>query len=423
MIVVNLFGAPGAGKSTGAAYIFSRLKMAGVNCELVSEFAKDKVWEDNKTALNNQVKILGEQYYRITRCEDKVDVIVTDSPLINSYYYNKDERLGDSFKNLVFELFNSYENLNFFINRTKPYVESGRLQTEKESNKAGLDIKDILNDFKINFEEYDGDIVEYNKIANYVLEIMKDRNLISQEIADLDPFKNIENCPFVKSECNIDETEQHSTKTIDNEPVSECHQLNDETTNESVTEDVQNNIDVTEPSVDTPKIDENSNNDVVANEELPEDLIYLYTDGACSGNPGLGGYGAILVLGKHEKELSGNEEDTTNNRMELTAVIEGLKALKKPSNVMIVADSKYITDTITLKRVNSWKENGWKLSNKKPAQNVDLWEQYLELAEKHNIFCRWVKAHTADNVSNEQLSRDVEYNKRCDALAVAGYNS
>lgn len=395
MIIVNLFGGPGAGKSTGASYIFSRLKMAGVNCELVSEFAKDMVWEENQTALNNQVKILGEQYFRLTRCEGKVDVIVTDSPLINSYYYNKDSRLGESFKNLTFELFNSYENLNYFINRVKPYVQAGRLQNEEGSDKASEDIKNLLKSLNIDFKEYNGDIVEYNKIANDILEIMKNKNLISKEIAELDPFKNIENCPFVNPK---------QTEAVEN--VQEIDVVPEETISpEENTED--------DSSKDTTEVENNV--------ELPEDLIYLYTDGACSGNPGPGGYGAILVLGEHEKEISGGEKDTTNNRMELMAVIEGLKAIKKPSNIMIVADSKYITDTIARKRVNSWKENGWKLSNKKPAQNVDLWEQYLELAEKHNIFCRWIKGHTADNITEEQLSKDVTYNKRCDQIATSQY--
>ena len=113
MLVVNLFGAPGSGKSTGAAYIFSQLKIAGVNAELVTEFAKDKVWENNEEVFKNQAYIFGEQSFKMSRCRDKVDVIVTDSPLLLSALYNSDEILGEEFNNVVYRVFNSYENMNF----------------------------------------------------------------------------------------------------------------------------------------------------------------------------------------------------------------------------------------------------------------------------------------------------------------------
>ena len=133
MIVVNLCGAPGAGKSTGAAYIFSQLKMKGINCELITEFAKDKVWEGSRAAFENQLYLFANQYFRMTRCENKVDVIITDSPLLLNLIYNTDkERLGDDFNNLVINLFNSYNNLNYFINRVEPYNPDGRLHTEEE---------------------------------------------------------------------------------------------------------------------------------------------------------------------------------------------------------------------------------------------------------------------------------------------------
>lgn len=140
--------------------------------------------------------------------------------------------------------------------------------------------------------------------------------------------------------------------------------------------------------------------------------VEIYTDGACSGNPGKGGWGAVLVYGEKEKELSGAEKDTTNNRMELTAVIEALGALKQPCNVVLTTDSKYVCDAINKGWVYSWKKNGWKKSDKKPALNVDLWEKLLPLLEKHNVEFVWVKGHNGH-----------PYNERCDTLAVSEYKN
>ncbi len=138
--------------------------------------------------------------------------------------------------------------------------------------------------------------------------------------------------------------------------------------------------------------------------------VTLYTDGACSGNPGPGGWGAILEYNGVEKELSGGEESTTNNRMELTAVIRGLQALREPCTVELYSDSKYVTDALEKGWAVSWRRNGWRKADKKPALNPDLWEQLLELAERHTLHCHWVKGH-ADNPKNN----------RCDELAVAQY--
>lgn len=140
--------------------------------------------------------------------------------------------------------------------------------------------------------------------------------------------------------------------------------------------------------------------------------VEIYTDGACSGNPGKGGWGAVLVYGEKEKELSGAEKDTTNNRMELTAVIEALDALNQPCNVVLTTDSKYVCDAINKGWVYSWKKNGWKKSDKKPALNVDLWEKLLPLLEKHNVEFVWVKGHNGH-----------PYNERCDTLAVSEYKN
>lgn len=139
-----------------------------------------------------------------------------------------------------------------------------------------------------------------------------------------------------------------------------------------------------------------------------QDRVKLFTDGACSGNPGPGGYGAILQFGKLEKEISGGEKNTTNNRMELTAVIEGLRSLKRPCNVTVYSDSKYIIDAIQKKWVYQWKAKGWKRGQGKPALNPDLWEQLLELLELHSVTFHWVKGHNGH-----------PENERCDQLAVA----
>lgn len=137
-------------------------------------------------------------------------------------------------------------------------------------------------------------------------------------------------------------------------------------------------------------------------------IVTLYTDGACSGNPGPGGWGAILEYMGHEKEMSGGEENTTNNRMELTGVIEGLKALKEPCIVELYSDSKYVIDGLSKGWAASWQKNGWRKADKKPALNPDLWQILLELTAMHEMRYHWVKGH-AENPKNN----------RCDELAVA----
>lgn len=168
-IVVNLFGAPGVGKSTAAAYIFSQLKMQGVNCELVTEFAKDKTWEHNTGALSNQAYVFGKQCYRMSRCAEQVDVIVTDSPLLLSIIYNHDPVLGDDFNKTVLNVFNSYNNVNYLLNRVKPYNPAGRNQTEEESNVIGAQIKQMLIDNAVGFKEKTGEVNSYMNIVVDVL--------------------------------------------------------------------------------------------------------------------------------------------------------------------------------------------------------------------------------------------------------------
>ena len=136
--------------------------------------------------------------------------------------------------------------------------------------------------------------------------------------------------------------------------------------------------------------------------------VTIYTDGACSGNPGPGGYACILVCKGKEKIITGGDKATTNNRMELTAVITGLRALKRKCDITVCSDSKYVIDSLTLGWARSWREKGWKKSDRSPALNPDLWEKLLELDEKYSPKYVWVHGHAGH-----------EYNERCDALAVA----
>tara|TARA_A100001037_G_C15084229_1_gene605828 strand:+ start:649 stop:1092 length:444 start_codon:yes stop_codon:yes gene_type:complete len=135
--------------------------------------------------------------------------------------------------------------------------------------------------------------------------------------------------------------------------------------------------------------------------------VEIYTDGACSGNPGPGGWGALLRTGEHEKELSGGEHDTTNNRMELMAAIVSLEQLKGPSRVDLHTDSTYVRDGIT-KWIHNWERNGWKTAAKKPVKNVDLWKQLQDAMARHDISWHWVKGHAGhpDNERADELARN-----------------
>lgn len=134
--------------------------------------------------------------------------------------------------------------------------------------------------------------------------------------------------------------------------------------------------------------------------------VTIYSDGACSGNPGPGGYGVVLIFNQHRKELSKGYRYTTNNRMELMAVIAALKSLKEPSRVTIHSDSKYIVDAINKGWARRWRSKGWKRNNKKWAENVDLWEKLLRLIEEHDVRFNWVKGHQGlrENERSDQLA-------------------
>lgn len=134
--------------------------------------------------------------------------------------------------------------------------------------------------------------------------------------------------------------------------------------------------------------------------------VDIYTDGACRGNPGKGGWGAILVYEKREKELFGGEKETTNNRMELSAVISALSALKEPCEVTLTTDSQYVVNAIEKGWLDSWQQKGWRKSDKSPVLNVDLWKELVSLLQKHKVGFVWVRGHNGH-----------PYNERCDKLA------
>ena len=135
--------------------------------------------------------------------------------------------------------------------------------------------------------------------------------------------------------------------------------------------------------------------------------VTLYTDGACDPNPGIGGWAAILLFGTQEKEITGGAMESTNNRMEMTAVIEGLRQLKEPCDLTLVTDSEYVKNAFTKNWLVNWQKRGWKTADKKPVKNQDLWQVMLELAKPHTITWKWVRGHDVDPLNN-----------RCDELAV-----
>lgn len=184
-IVVNLYGGPGCGKSTGAAYIFSKLKMMGIDTEYVSEFAKDKTWENNSEVFNNQLYISGKQSFKLSRCVGKVDVIVTDSPLLLGIIYNNIQRedyvngLGDYINGLneaLLSIYAKYDNINIVLKRTKPYNSNGRSQTEEESKTIDAVIRGMLSDNKISYIEENGDEDGYNRIVSVIANKLKEKS-------------------------------------------------------------------------------------------------------------------------------------------------------------------------------------------------------------------------------------------------------
>ena len=174
MILVNLYGGPGSGKSTMAASIFSELKWKGINCELVTEYAKDKVWEGSLNILDNQLYVLAKQYHKLFRLKNKVEVIITDSPLLFSLFYG--ESMSNNFKNLVFDLYQEFHNIDIFLNRQKPYNPSGRLQTEDVAKSIDISIKQILKNKGISYFSIDGEKSEVKTIVQ-IIEFARKRQL------------------------------------------------------------------------------------------------------------------------------------------------------------------------------------------------------------------------------------------------------
>lgn len=178
-IIVNLFGGPGTGKSTGAAYIFSMLKMLGYNVELVTEAAKDLTWEESFKNLNDQIYVFGKQEHRIFRCADKVDIIITDSPLFLSTIYCTDSTIKEYLDKLVIKTVDKYYNYNVLLNRVKPYSAVGRNQTEEESDELTMSIKKSLDSYRMCYVNYDANKEGYDLI---VKDIIKMFNIIKEEV-------------------------------------------------------------------------------------------------------------------------------------------------------------------------------------------------------------------------------------------------
>jgi hypothetical protein len=167
-MLINLYAGPGSGKSTTAAGVFALLKLHGINAELITEFAKDLTWEDRKKTMDNQMYIWAKQYHRIWRVKDQVDVIVTDSPLLLSLIYG--EGMTESFKDVVFDSFKEFENINYYIKRVKPYNSIGRCQTENESKELDDKIMKLLHKYKLKYKTVDGDRNGINNITRDILE-------------------------------------------------------------------------------------------------------------------------------------------------------------------------------------------------------------------------------------------------------------
>lgn len=169
-LIISFFGGPGSGKSTQAAGLFYRLKMKSVNCELITEYAKDKTWENNQVALNNQLYISANQIYKQERVEGQVDVIITDSPIILGLFYWNDENKDKTlyYKKLIFEIFNEKNNLNIYVRRKKAYNPIGRNQTEDEAKELDNKIGSFLSDNKLPYTTVDGTVAGLEEIYNIV---------------------------------------------------------------------------------------------------------------------------------------------------------------------------------------------------------------------------------------------------------------
>lgn len=175
MIVINLFAGPGSGKSTTCAGVFSKLKLAGVNCEMALEYAKDKVWENSLDVLDDQIYVFGKQLHRLNRLKGKVDVIITDSPILLSIIYNKEA--SNYLDDLVIEQFHKFNNLNYYVVRDESFNPKGRVQNHEESMEKDDQIKTLLNDHNISYTT----VYKHNSVDTIVDEVMKVLNIDSQK--------------------------------------------------------------------------------------------------------------------------------------------------------------------------------------------------------------------------------------------------
>jgi nicotinamide riboside kinase len=178
--IINLFGEPGAGKSTMAAYIFAQLKVKGVNCEYIDEFAKAKVYENNDMALSHQIYMFGKSYYRIARIINNVDVIIVDSPLLLNEVYNKDTYIEPEFSALVKKVFNRWDNYNYFLSRKHKYKQEGRYQNEEEAYEVKDKIEKTLEDFEIPYTKIISNFDEADKIVTEIVNILKKEGKINE---------------------------------------------------------------------------------------------------------------------------------------------------------------------------------------------------------------------------------------------------
>jgi hypothetical protein len=175
MIVINLFAGPGSGKSTTCAGVFSKLKLSGVNCEMALEYAKDKVWENSLDVLDDQIYVFGKQLHRLNRLKGKVDVIITDSPILLSIIYNKEA--SNYLDDLVIEQFHKFNNLNYYVVRDESFNPKGRVQNHEESMEKDDEIKTLLNEHNISYTT----VYKHNSVDTIVNEVMKVLNIDSQK--------------------------------------------------------------------------------------------------------------------------------------------------------------------------------------------------------------------------------------------------
>ena len=267
-IVLNLFAGPGAGKSTGACYIFSQLKMKGIDCEYVSEFAKDKVWEHNEEVLKCQFYISGKQSYKISRVYGKVDVIITDSPILVGAIYG-DYDNPNLVSTIVYEC-KKYNNINIFLERDKPYNPNGRMQTEEEAKKKDAQLLELMKKYDVPYTTIQGNKEGYDSVVDELVHIIQNKNQVKDEIKPEE-----EHCPSYPSPGTPDHItpdflEALGLKLIPNKTERCYHMVLDE-------EDVRYNFSLTWNHYDDKWIYSDYRNRIFGVDTIPdlEDILRL----------------------------------------------------------------------------------------------------------------------------------------------------